>query len=217
MATTSSSASSTLLPSYLECRLHLPREDARGFVIEEAEAVRNVLEQVRRGRVFQEPSLVIAGDLEVHVFPGAAITRIDLIPDAALGAEFITHDVGTEAGAIAREISEEEWREQVEILRRGSATRREALGAEGDPIHAYGQLTLAGGERVYLDFSLTTPGVSEQRHYLRHVFERPSLPLRRRGGGVSLLNPARIVHAAFYPGAEPPATAWKGRAPDTPA
>jgi hypothetical protein len=200
------------LPNYLECRLHLAGVGSADFVIEDPGAVQGVLEQVRRGRVFQEPSLVISGDLEVHVFPGAVITRVDLVPDAALGAEFITHDVGTEGGAIAREISEEEWREQVEMLGRNAATRREALGEEGDPIHAYGQLTLAGGERVYLDFSLTTPGVSEQRHYLRHVFERPSLPLLRRGGGVSLLNPARIIHAAFYPGAEPPTTAWKGRA-----
>ncbi len=181
-------------------------------MIEEANAVRNVLDQVRRGRVFLEPSLVIAGELEVHVFPGSAITRIDLIPDAALGAEFITHDVGTEEGSIGREIAEEEWRERVEMLARSSATRSEALGEEGDPIHAYGQITLAGGGRVYIDFSLTTPGVTEQRHYLRHVFERPSLPLLRRGGGVSLLNPARIVHAAFHPGAEPPTTAWKASA-----
>jgi hypothetical protein len=201
-------------PGYLECRLHLADagSEAVGFVIEEAEAIRSILDQVRRGRVFQEGSLVIAGDLDVHVFPGRAINRIDLVSDAALGAEFSTHDVGTEEGAVAQEIGETEWREQVEMLSRSFTTRREALGAEGSPIHAYGQITLSGGLRIYLDFSLTTPGISEQRHYLRHVFERPSLPLLRHGGGISLINPARILHAAFHPGAEPPTAAWKGRA-----
>jgi hypothetical protein len=199
------------MPNYLECRLHLAGGEARNFVAEGPEAVQNILDQVRRGRVFQEASLVIAQDLQVHVFPGSAIERIDLIPDETLGEDFVIQDVGTENGAVGREITEEVWRERVEEMERTYTSRREALGREGDPIHAYGQISFSGGKRVFIDFSLSTPGVNEQRRYLRHVFEIPSLPLLRRGGGVSILNPGRVVHAAFHPGAEPPANAWRVR------
>ncbi|KAM3099956.1 hypothetical protein ACKFKF_13290 [Phormidesmis sp. 146-12] len=69
---------SNLLPETLLFKIHRSNGEVSSFTASGVPAVQNILEQIQRGKVFTQPSLVLADVSVLVVYPGAEIVRIDL-------------------------------------------------------------------------------------------------------------------------------------------
>jgi hypothetical protein len=198
-------------PTTLEFQIHRSNGDISKFVAEDAASVRYILEQIQRGKIFTQPSLVLADTNALVVYPGAAITRIDLFIDVS-AEDFRTIDF-IKDGSQKLEITRDRWQAQIESLTNSQLTRQEVLGGESDIVTTFGRVQLANGDTICMEYQYRSnlPSVVEQRHFFQVVFSLPGFPFTRLGGGISILNPAQIVDCVFHPGGEPPATAWAAR------
>lgn len=78
----------------------------------------------------------------------------------------------------------------------------------GAPVFAFGQFVMLSGTSVFLRYDLPAPTVLDQRRFLNEFFNNSVYSFRNKTDGVGLVNPANIVSATYYPGAEPPVDAW---------
>ncbi|GAB4463771.1 MAG: hypothetical protein OHK0029_32980 [Armatimonadaceae bacterium] len=183
------------------------------FVAEpERTATQELQEQVRTGRVFSQPSLVVAHDAAVQVFPGTALARIDLIVEQSSTEAATLRSGFLPDGVVQRELRGEEWKRRADEHRATGKTRRDHLGSvEGTPVTGLGWLQLLGGHTAAFEFTLPRPSEMDQRRFLQHFFSMATYPFERIGGGLAVVNPARVVASEFLPGAEPPQGSWFAR------
>lgn len=185
--------------SLLEIRLHLANGRTSTYVQNDPEIVGKMLRQIHR-KVFQLPSIVIAGKDEVCAFRGSALSGISVLIDP-LPMELAMLDSGL---ADVWSIPEEEFRERQALLR---------LMDVRDPDEILGEIELASGQRLWTIQRVTRNSVGgDPRLHLRHAFDLPSLVCRRRDGGISIWNRQQIVSMAFTPGIDA-AAAWPAETP----
>ncbi|BCM92661.1 hypothetical protein IAD21_04543 [Abditibacteriota bacterium] len=179
----------------LEVHFHLADGSTTSFAQSDAGAVRGILANVQHGRIFAQPTLVIAGTSSVTALPGNLITRLDLVLSEADIPNWLLQLEPN--GIIKTEISLEQFQLSQE--------------SHADPASTtlWEDIRLAGGSRCLMEVHRPVQSsLTVQRQHLQNVFSLPSLSCRRLGGGVSLLNPAQIVSHTYYPKMEPPASAW---------
>lgn len=196
-------------PSKLEFQIHRSDGEISNFLADSASSARNIFDQIQRGKVFTQPSLILADTNALMVYPGTAVVRIDLLVDA--GAQDLHALDFIRDGAQRLEITHERWQAQTDALIQRQSTRRDLLGHEGDFVTTFGQIQMASGDSICMEYQLNLPSIVEQRRFFQVVFSLPGFSFTCLGGGISILNPTQIVSCIFHPGGEPPTTAWHAR------
>lgn len=195
-------------PATLEFKIHLVNGAVSRFTAEGEASVQRIFEQLQRGKVFTQHSLVLADAKALVVYPSSAIARIDLL--IAINAEeFRTLDF-VKDGAQKQEITAQQWHEQIESLLHSPLNRSDLLGHPGNSVTTFGQIQLSNGEYIYMEYRYdhNLPSLPEQRRFFQTVFSLPAFPFTSLNGEISILNPSHIISCTFHPGGEPPATAW---------
>jgi hypothetical protein len=195
-------------PATLEFKIHRSDGKISTFLAQGEPAVQNILEQIRRGKVFSQPSLVLADPNALAVYPGTAIARIDLQVD--VNAEAFRNFDFIRDGGQKREITFETWETQINTLSKSDLTRQNILWEQGELVTTFGQIQLQNGSSICMEYrySDNLPSVQDQRRFFQVVFSLAGFPFVPLSGGISILNPAQIIGCLFHPGGEPPANAW---------
>lgn len=190
----------------LEVHFQLSDGNTIRFAQSDPASVQNILAHVQHGKIFTQPSLVLAGTNSVTAIQCAAITRLDLvlqdqdIPQWLLDLE--------PNGIQKREISLEQFLERVQ-------SDESPQPGQDQSITLLEDIRLVGGTRCTMEVHLPVRSSHMmQRQHLLNVFSLPSLSCRRLGGGISILNPAQIMAHTYHPGLEPPAGAWPAESLD---
>ena len=189
-------------PVSLEIHFHLTNGAVEKFVQSDHAAIEAIVGNVQPQRVFTQPHLIVAGKYSMTVYSCSAITRVDFVMEGfpdwpfPLGVEDI------------QEITEEEFWERFRPEEDEKFLREQARPV-GQPTVGWIQVELVSGERVFVEVHTKAVGHLDQLRLITQIFTAASLYARRKGGGISFINPANIVRSTFTPGpAEAPKTAW---------
>jgi hypothetical protein len=188
----------------LEIHIHL--EDGRivKFAQPDATLAKKILDSIQPHRLFNQQHLIIDGDYAITAFPCAAICRIDLIGEDIPDWPF-------PIVSNAQQIAEEEFRQRFQP-EKYDAERRESALVAGDHVIAYAETELTNSTRVFFEMDLIVQDRSplDQGFFILQIFALGGLHAKRQAGGVLLINPAKIVRFAAYPGpVVTPAGAWQ--------
>jgi hypothetical protein len=193
-------------PETLPFKLYRSDGEVSSFIANGIPAVQNILDQLQRGKVFSQSSLVLADVNVLVVYPSAEIVRIDLQidTDAFYNFDFIKD------GGQKCEIPFEQWETQTQALMASDLTRRDILWEQGALVTTFGQVQLRNGQSICMEYryAANLPAIQDQRRFFQVVFSLSGFPFIPLSGGISILNPAQIVGCLFHPGGEPPANAW---------
>lgn len=184
----------------LEIHLHL--EDGRiiKFAQNDAVTAQKILSHIDPHKVFAQPPIIFSGKHSLTTILPSAIVRIDLIGENLPNWPYL-HNVQE-----VQEISEEEFRQRF----------RPELAAQparpGEIVTAYAELELVNGSRIFVEVRIEVEErlPADQAVFIQQLFIAGGLHARKRGGGISLVNPAKLVSFSFYPGPPvlPPGT-WE--------
>ena len=191
----------------LEIHVHLVNGSISRFVQDEPVEIDRILNHIHPEKVFNQPTIVIAGRHSMTALPTSAVARIDFVMDGFPGWEFHRNLKD------AVQITHEELRERY-IPIAETSTRTDMAVPEGEVVTAFAEAELMGGERLYVEVQLTADRRTplERGMLLHQIFTGSSLYARRRGGGGILINPANVVRITLYPGPpETPPNAWPAR------
>lgn len=191
----------------LEIHFHLTNGSIARFSQHGPSEVQALLEHAQPSRVFSQKMIVMAGSYSLSGFPCAEVARIDLVMEDFPKWPFLYNARDVE------EITEQEFhqRYQPEITHE---RRTERLVVPGHEATTWGALELSNGEKLWMEVVVETAESTplDRHQFLQQFLSAPCLHMRRRGGGVVLVNPSNIVSFAFFPGPkETPLGAWNGQ------
>jgi len=175
------------------------------FSAADAEAAQHIVTQIASGRLFGRPNLIIASKRSLIISRTVNIVRLDLDGDGLDGL-LLLDGFGTDV--TRAEVTREEWEERALRSEISDKTRSDIVHTPDKPVTAFGQLAMFSGSSVFLRYVFPALTVLDQRRFLNEFFNNSVFSFRNQTGGVGLVNPANIVSATYYPGAEPPTDAW---------
>lgn len=175
------------------------------FTAADAEAAQRIVAQITSGRLFTRPNLILASQRSRIICRAANVVRLDLNGDGLDGVLLLD---GLGADINREEVNREEWEERALRSEISDQTSSDLLRPAGKPVTAFGQLAMLDGSSVFVRYDLRALTVLEQRRFANEFFNHSAFSFRNQTGGVGLVNPANIVSANYYPGAEPPTDAW---------
>ncbi len=176
------------------------------FTAADTEAAQHIVMQIASGRLFARPNLIIASKRSLLISRTANIVRLDLDGDG-LGGLLLLDGPGADINRA--EVTREEWEDRALRSEISDQTRGDLMHTPGKPVTGFGQFAMSGGSSVFLRYDLPAPTVLDQRRFLNEFFNNSIFSFHNQTGGVGLVNPANIVSATYYPGAEPPFDAWR--------
>ncbi len=175
------------------------------FTAADAGVAQHIVAQITSGRLFARPNLIIASKRSLIISRTANVVRLDLNGDGLDGLLLLD---GLGAEVTRAEVTREEWEERALRSEISDQTSNDLLRPAGKPVTAFGQLAMFTGNSVFVRYDLRALKGLDQRRFVNEFFNNSVFSFRNQTGGVGLVNPANIVSATYYPGAEPPTDAW---------
>lgn len=190
----------------LEIHFQLADGNQSRFVLEDAEAANKLLAWIQPGHLFTNPEIMIGGTQSLTIIRTASIDCIDFITPGYPGWPFAPKV--RDALTIPADVFQALVDETTHGLRSAN------IGLEGEEFDACVELQLSGGRKLYHALAMTSDPQSpvDRGLSLSHIFSRTVFVARRNGGGATIVNPAHVIQATFYPGpSETPPSAWLAR------
>lgn len=189
----------------LEIQLHLVNGNTHRFVQDKPEPARQILQQITP-KVFEQHSLVIAGENSVVTYPGTALSGIGLLMDELL-EEVLHLPLPSRANMTTlSEIAPDDYQ----------AIRQQVWPIEeGRPFVMVHEVEFLSARRLWLEAHVQSAvsGIQE-RQIVHSIFSGPALVCNRLGGGISLWNRAHMVSYSFHPAPGAPAPYWPAERED---
>ena len=159
-----------------------------------------IVEYLRRTKVFGQTNLVVQADEALTTFPSKAVARLDIISNEPLPP------ICPPTWAYARELSEEEFlRRREEIHQLSNGHPRNLMSS--DTLAFLVTYDLLGGYRVFLEAQVSRTKESQQPSLtrtdvgiVRQHAQRAPITFDLPDGGVSFLNTANLMRTYRYPG-----------------
>ena len=193
--------------SSLEIHIHLTDGTVSRFVFEDAAAAGALLSSIQPNRIFTTPEVIIGSSHSMTMIQSASIDCIDFITQGYPGWPFAPKVRD------AVEITAESFH-KARLNGTTHGLRSENLGLEGEFFDACVELVLSGGKRLFHALAMTSDPQSpvDRGLSLSHIFSRTVFVARRLQGGATVVNPAHVIQATFFPGtSETPPNAWLAR------
>ena len=107
------------------------------------------------------------------------------------------------------ELSEDEFRQQSHLNDPALLEKRQSSKQPGDFALVFGDVVMAGGDRIFLAAKIMVALPAERLQRLRAMFSAPAVHFRLRQGGAAILNLKNLVRVTFNPGPDrAPSGAW---------
>ncbi len=187
----------------LEIRIHTQGGSVETFIQDDPALVTRLLKGIQPATVFSADIITIAGDYSLTTFVASRIYRVDLISQGFAPWKY-------PAGILdVVELSEDEYRERSHLDDPARLEKRESPQVSGEFAFMFGELEMAGGERIFLAAKIKVALPAERLQRLRLLFSATAVHFRLRQGGVAILNLKNLVRATFTPGPDrAPIDAW---------
>lgn len=184
--------------SLLELHLHLSNGNTHRFVQNEAQAARQILDQIGI-RVFEQPNLMISSDDMVATYPAASLSGLSLL-SAALPEKLLQLSGAAQAGIErTRTITHDEFR--------AGRTAAQPI-QEGQSFTMWSEIDFHSGYRIWTATDIKAASAMQERQILQHIFSGPALVCQRTDGGLDLWNRAQMASYLFCPKLATPPSAW---------
>jgi hypothetical protein len=181
----------------LEIRVHLEDGRTARFAQNDAALVGTLFAHIQPSKLFLQPHIALRDDKALTLFPCATIVSIDLIAQKVPEWPFYRGIRNVQ------EITREEFQTRCD-------PRTRPLAYAGDKETNYAEIETVSGQVIYLQLEARRePVLAIDGHMLlQQLLSLGGLHWYRQGGGVSLLNTAKIARLAMYPGPPAPAGVW---------
>jgi hypothetical protein len=189
-------------PTTAALEIHLHLEDGRTvtFAQNDAATAQKILSHIDPHKVFAQHPIILSSKHSMTTILPSALVRIDLIGDN------LPHWPQLHNVQEVQEISEEVFRQRFRPELYAQPAR------PGEVVTAYAELALVNGSRIFVEVRIEVEErlPADQAVFIQQLFTAGGLHAKKRGGGISLLNPAKLVSFSFYPGPQvlPPGT-WE--------
>ncbi|MEO8376755.1 MAG: hypothetical protein ABI579_03725 [Candidatus Sumerlaeota bacterium] len=192
----------------IEIHIHTADGNVYSFYQDKAEEIARIISSIQPQKVFAQRHLLIAGSFFMAGFPADEITRIDLAMDQPVEWEFL-HNLQS-----VEEITTQEFEDMRSPV--NNDVRRSSQNVPVGEFTEYtGEIMLRDGQQLCLRIIERVGLKIDQRQNIQNMFASAGFHVKRRDGGVIIVNPTLITRWAFYPGpADIPKNAWQAHRSD---
>jgi len=187
----------------LEIRIHGVDGSKESFVQEDPVLAKGIISSLNVHKMFSDGKIIIAGYYSLTAFVTSRVTRVDFLAQDLSLWEF---PVGI---ADMVELEEMEFRTRINPAETIHMDKREQHREPGDFLVAFVDIELSDGSHIYCMMEVVVEFEVERLKRLHYLLSGPSLPVRLRCGGISILNLANLVRFTAFPGPpKPPLGTW---------
>ena len=187
----------------MEIRIHTKEGSVETFVQDDPILAARIWKNIQPRTVFADEIITIAGDYSLTTFVASQINRVDFVTK-----EFAPWKYPLDILDVL-ELSEEEFRERTHLNDPARLEKRQSPQESGECTLMFGEVEMAGGERIYLVARIMVALPAERLQRLHTLFAAPAVHFRLPQGGVAILNLKNLVRVTFHPGPDrAPSNAW---------
>jgi hypothetical protein len=187
----------------MEIRIHTQEGSVETFIQDDPALADRILKEIRPATVFAADVITIAGDYSLTTFVSARINRVDLVTQ-----DFAPWKYPADILDVV-ELSEDEFRQRSHLNDPARIEKRQSPKKTGECALMFGEVEMAGGNRVFLAAKIMVALPAERLQRLRMLFCASAIHFRLRQGGVAILNLKNLVRVTFNPGPDrTPIGAW---------
>jgi len=189
--------------SALTIRFHLTDGSVHSFVQDNEAAARALWEGIEPARLFSHQRIVVGSEHSKAVFVCAETTRIDFLHHS-----FHCWDFPGGYSDIV-ELSEGEFRKHAHLDQPSQMVKRQQPIPTGDLLVSFARLQMVGGRPVFVMIEVPVKLPAESQSFMQFMLSKAAIHMRLRGGGIGVLNLAKLAAYIVYPGvAQIPADSW---------
>ncbi len=187
----------------LEIRIHTQGGSVETFIQDDPALVTRLLKGIQPATVFNADIITIAGDYSLTTFVASRINRVDLISQGSAPWKYPADILDV------IEVAEDEYRERSHLDDPARLQKRESPQVSGEFAFMFGEVEMAGGERIFLAAKIMVALPAERLQRLRLLFSAPAVHFRMPQGGITILNLKNLVRVTFNPGPDrAPMDSW---------
>src|SRR5258708_4154875 len=178
----------------LTIRFHLTDGSVHSFVQTDASVALALWERIEPARLFAHQRIVVGSEHSKAVFVSAETTRIDFLHHSFHCWSF----PGGYSDIV--ELSEEEFRKHAHLDQPSQMVKREQPTPAGDLLVSFAKLQMQGGHPVFVMVEVPVKLPAESQSFMLFMLTKGAIHMRLRGGGIGVLNLAKLAAYTVYPG-----------------
>ena len=183
--------------------IHLAGGSVESFVPADESNAMEIWRSLEPKRLFAQQRVVIGSARSKSVFVCSEILRIDFM-QANCGCWAFPEDY-----ADIVELSEADFRKHARLDRPELMPKRERSTPVGDLLVSILKLQFTAGKPMFVMVEVPVKLPAENHSFMRFLLSKTGFHMRLRGGGLGVVNLARLAGYTVYPGvAEIPADSW---------
>ena len=187
----------------LEIRIHTRGGSLETFVQDDPALADRMLKEIRPATMFAADVITIAGDYSLTTFVSSRINRVDIVTK-----DFAPWKYPADILDVV-EVSGDEFRQRSHLNDPARLEKRQSPKQTGELALVFGEVEMAGGNRVFLAAKMMVTLPAERLQRLRMLFCASAVHFRLRQGGAAILNLKNLVRVTFNPGPDrAPIGAW---------